>query len=78
MNIVGNVCATEQRRFHFNKKTGKCEDFVTSNCGTGAAGYVSMDDCEAHCLPQRRLQSNKIDGKAEKCNSSPGNFELNK
>ena len=74
LNIQGNICATEQRRFHFNKKTGKCEDFITSNCGNDAAGYVSMDDCEAHCLPQRRLQATKINGKVEKCNSPPGKF----
>ena len=64
---LDSLCSSEQRRFHFNKKTGKCEDFLTMNCRNG---YTSIDECEAKCLSQRRQE--KINGKVEKCNEAPG------
>lgn len=31
-----------------------------------------MDECEAHCLPQRRQETSKVNGKTDKCNLPPG------
>ena len=66
----GHVCSSEQRRFRFNKKTGKCEDFSTLNCDNG---YSSIDECEARCVSQQQQRrQERINGKQEKCNDPPG------
>lgn len=35
-DVDGNdLCTKELRRYRFNKKTNKCEDFVRTKCGSG-------------------------------------------
>jgi hypothetical protein len=71
VNAAGNTCTREERRYRFNKKSGKCDDFVAFGCGHATAGYASVDECEAHCQPQQQ-QKKKVNGKAERCNGLPG------
>ena len=51
--ILGHVCASEQRKFHFNKKSGKCEDYITSNCGPGTYNILYNFWNGSHAIPMQ-------------------------
>ena len=60
---VTGRCKAAKRRFYFNKKTSKCEQFTYGGCGGNANNFGTMADCQKHCStgkPEPEAQCLKI------------------
>ena len=45
-------CINSRKRYYFNKRAGKCEEFTYGGCKGNANNFLTYDTCYSKCLKQ--------------------------
>ena len=56
-------CINRRKRYYFNKRAGKCEEFVYGGCKGNANNFLSYDACYSKCVKRMYSGGAKNNGK---------------
>ena len=68
----GKCQGIQSWRWHFNPRSGSCEDFRYTGCGGNANNFMGKDECEATC----KFNSQSVPGPAGRWSDSAASVEF--